>query len=127
MIEVSPHPLACDLVQTRPPDLDDDVVAGVIAERWRVSSPTVRYLAVGYGSHHWMVEDDHGGRWFASVDVLAPADPAASSASLEAALAVPVMVRSAGLDFVVAPLVSVEGALVHHIDSRHAVALYPRP
>lgn len=112
-------------MRSRPPDLPDAFVAAAVSDGWKLPSATAAYLAVGYGSHHWSVDDVAGGRWFTSVDVLPDADPDASYDRLAAALASAVTARDAGLSFVVAPVRASDGTVLRRLAGRYALALYP--
>lgn len=57
-------------MQTPPPGLPEEVVAAVVADVWELPGVTAEYRPVGFGSHHWSLQDAAGRRWFASVDVL---------------------------------------------------------
>ncbi len=112
-------------MQSRPPDLPDAVVAAAVSDGWGLPSVTAEYQPIGYGSHHWSVVDAAGGRWFASVDVLAEEGPEESADRLSAALAVAATVRDAGLAFVVAPIRTRDGSIVRRLPGGYALALYP--
>lgn len=112
-------------MQSRPDDLPDAVVAAAVSDGWKLPRTTAAYLPVGYGSHHWAVEDEAGGRWFASVDVLAGDDPEAAFGRLAAALGVAATARDAGLTFVVAPVRTPDGAVLRRLPGAYALALYP--
>ena len=90
-------------MQSQPHDLTDDAVATAVSEGWDVPATAASYLPVGYGSHHWAVEDAGGGLWFASVDVVPLDDRDGGVFRLTAALGVAVAARDSGLSFVVAP------------------------
>ncbi len=64
---------------------DEDLVKA-LAEHWGVAARSVTYQAVGFGSHHWSVDD----RWFATVDE--SPDFARLSAALRCAADVPVAI-----------------------------------
>ncbi len=82
------------------------------------------YRPVGYGSHHWSLEDEAGERWFASVDVLDELDPDGSFGRLSAALEAAATAREAGLSFVVAPIRTCAGPVARLLGG-YALALYP--
>lgn len=87
---------------------DEDLVA-TLAEHWDLRASTVDYRAVGFGSHHWSVDD----RWFASVD------EAPDFARLRAAL------RSAGdVPVAIAPVPTLLGEPLARAGG-FAVAIYP--
>lgn len=112
-------------MQSRPPGLADSVVAAAVSEGWRLPPTTAVYRSVGYGSHHWSVEDADGGRWFASVDALLEGDSEASFDRLAEALTVAVTAEESGLSFVVAPVRMPDGAVLRRLPEGYALALYP--
>lgn len=112
-------------MQSRPADLSDDVVATAVSGSWELPPATATYLPVGYGSHHWVVDDEAGARWFVSVDVLDPRDPQAGFERLAAALGLAVRARGAGLDFVLAPVATPDGSMLRLLPGGYALALYP--
>jgi spectinomycin phosphotransferase/16S rRNA (guanine(1405)-N(7))-methyltransferase len=57
-------------VLTRPVGLDDGVLRAALASHWNVDAVSLKYLPVGFGSHHWDARDQRGERWFVTVDVL---------------------------------------------------------
>jgi spectinomycin phosphotransferase/16S rRNA (guanine(1405)-N(7))-methyltransferase len=85
---------------------------------------------VGFGSHHWELVDGGGTRWFVTVDDLHAKRYAAGEPldrayqRLRAALGTAVALRAQGLDFVVAPAPTVDGAPLSRVDGRFAAALY---
>ncbi len=112
-------------MQSRPDNLPDAVVAVAVSDGWNLHSPTAVYWPVGYGSHHWAVENAAGGRWFASVDVLDEQDPGGSFGQLAAALDAAAGARDARLSFVVAPIRTPDGDVLRPLCERYALALYP--
>ena len=112
-------------MQSRPPDLPDAALAAAISDGWGIDAATVTYRPVGYGSHHWSVEDGRGGRWFTSVDVLDVAAPDASLRRLSAALEVAGTARAAGLAYVVAPVPATDGSVLRQLAGGYALAVYP--
>lgn len=111
-------------MQTRPPEVPDDLVESAATEHWGLPRGTATYLPVGHGSHHWLLEAAPD-RWFASLDVLSSTEPTASFDRLAAALGAAFAARESGLGFVVAPLPSRDGRVVVPLSGRHALALYP--
>lgn len=115
---------------TRPDDLRDEDVANALADGWTVAVQDIEYAAVGFGSHHWRVTED-ADRWFVSVDDLDARRRHATETRQDAvnrlstALNVARSLRDAGLHFVVAPIPTLAGGIVHPIDDRYVVALYP--
>ena len=115
---------------TRPGDLADETLTGLLRDGWGVADATVNYLAVGFGSHHWMV-DDGGRQWFLTIDDLdarrresdEPRDVVA--ARLQAALSAAAFLADDGLEFVLAPIRSTDGTVLRRVDDRYAAAVYP--
>jgi Phosphotransferase enzyme family len=112
-------------MQTRPADLPDAVIAAAVSDGWKLPAATAAYRPVGYGSHHWSVDDAAGGRWFASVDVLAEGDEDASFDRLATALTMAAAVRDTGLSFVVAPVRAPDGSVLRRLPGGYALAVYP--
>jgi hypothetical protein len=89
------------------------------------------YQAVGFGSHHWGLTDEGGGRWFVTVDDLRTrrrfgGEPlVACHERLRAALSAAQGLRAAGRDFVVAPVPAVDGEPLALVGEAFAVAVYP--
>ena len=50
-------------MRTPPADLCDAAVAAAVAAHWSISSTSIHYAAVGFGSHHWLLTGQSG-RWF---------------------------------------------------------------
>jgi len=92
---------------------------------------SLRYRAVGFGSHHWEVVDSSGERWFVTVDELdlkrhslgEPGDAAVHR--LRAALHTARNLRDTGCTFVVAPVLAIDGEPLVESAGRCGVALYP--
>jgi Ser/Thr protein kinase RdoA (MazF antagonist) len=54
-------------VLTPPPDLDAGLLSEALREGWGIDGGAPRFLALGFGSHHWRV-DAADGAWFVTVD-----------------------------------------------------------
>lgn len=115
-----------------PPDgLTGDLLTATLARGWDVAAAEIRYLPVGFGSHHWRAVDVAGARWFVTVDDLAQRRLSANErldavfVRLSAALAAATEVRDSGLAFVVAPVPTAAGQPVLRMTEGFAVALYP--
>jgi hypothetical protein len=117
-------------VLSRPPDVTDGALAAALAEGWGIDAAGLEYLAVGFGSHHWLAADGDA-RWFVTVDDLdarrrtadEPRDDVAGR--LTAALRTARALRDSGLGFVVAPLVDRHGTVVRRLADRYTLATYP--
>jgi hypothetical protein len=115
---------------TRPTQLTDARVLAQLDDRWHVNADSVQYVALGFGSHHWLA---HAGdrAWFVTVDdldaKLRSIDETRDDAfdRLRAALQTARYLRDEGLEFVVAPLPDVDDEVVSRVDDRFAMALYP--
>jgi hypothetical protein len=117
-------------VRTRPAEVSDRALAGVLADRWSIDVDALSYRPLGFGSHHWELREGRR-RWFLTVDDLdakrrlAKDGRAAALARLRAALATARDLADAGLHFVVAPVPADDGAIVVGVDGRFVAALYP--
>ena len=117
-------------VFTRPDDLRDSRVADALAGAWRLRVDKIDYAPVGFGSHHWWVTADEQ-RWFVTVDDLEVRRRHLGEAlteplkRLSAALSTARSLRDGGMTFVVAPLPTDRGRIVHSLEERFAVAVYP--
>ncbi|GFJ76891.1 hypothetical protein [Phytohabitans houttuyneae] len=117
-------------MNTPPPELTEERLASALTAGWGLAVTSLTYRPVGFGSHHWELVDGGGTRWFATVDDLRakrytaeePLDRAYER--LRAALGTAVALRAHGLDFVVAPEPTVDGAPLSRVDSWFTVALH---
>jgi spectinomycin phosphotransferase/16S rRNA (guanine(1405)-N(7))-methyltransferase len=117
-------------VFTRPDDLSDSQVADALAQAWRLRVDKIDYAPVGFGSHHWWVTVGEQ-RWFVTVDDLEAKRRHLGEAlteplkRLSAALATACSLRDGGMTFVIAPLRTDRGRIVHSLGERFAMAVYP--
>lgn len=115
---------------TRPVDVDDDDVAGVLVRGWGLAVVDVDYLAVGFGSHHWRATTS-ATTWFVTVDDLVAKrrEPHESLRQthdrLVAALSTAAALRATGFDFVIAPVPASDGRVTKNLSDRYVVAVYP--
>ncbi len=106
-------------------------LAHALADGWGIRAAALRYAAVGGGSYHWAVRDDHGERLFVTVDDLDDKGwlgqtRAAVFEGLRAAMDAAVTLRhQAALRFVAAPVPAPGGDTVRPLGSRYAVAVFP--
>ena len=107
------------------------MLAGAVERGWGLRVGSMRYLAVGWGSHHWEAAAEGGARWFVTVDEVANKRVSGSESlddgfgRLLASLRAAVDLRAAGCEFVVAPAPAGHGEPVLRLGERFAVAVYP--
>jgi spectinomycin phosphotransferase len=119
------------VVFTKPEDIDEARLVERLRDLWDLPASDLAYAPVGFGSHHWIAR--HGVlRWFVTVDDLGariggPADTHdLAYERLERALrTAQLLSEDAGLDFVVAPMLSRAGEVVHRLDPRYSLAVHP--
>ena len=118
-------------VQSEPDDLDRAALAEALRRGWGIDAARLDYLPAGYGSHHWEAVGAGGSRWFVSADDLraphrAGRTPDDVLAMLDRAFRTAAALRDdAGLEFVLAPIPSDGGAVLHRLDARYAVSVEP--
>ncbi len=116
---------------TEPRDLDRSELEQVLERHWGLRDPQLDYLAVGFGSHHWSAVDSGDTRSFVTVDDLAadfrttPGTDFAFAALDRAFRTANVLSDRASLEFVLAPLVDREGAIIRRLSDRYAVTVSP--
>lgn len=98
---------------SRPPGIEDGVIARAVAAHWLPEVADVRHLLWGFGAHHWRVVGD-GLTLFATWDQLGARHTASSLGSAYAAAAA---LATAGLDVVCAPLPATTGRFT--VEVRH--------
>src|SRR5215211_1844385 len=110
-------------MRTRPEDLTDEAIAAVVTAHWSIAAETLEYAPIGFGSHHWVLTERTGRRWFVTGDAVA--DSSQRLSGLTAALNTTFALRhKCGLKFVIAPQAGIDGTLLS-ITGRYAIALYP--
>ena len=117
---------------TRPDDLADGQIRAELASSWNFAADALSYLPVGFGSHHWRAADAAGRQLFLIVHDLprmlhSRLDTAEAAFSrLEAAFGCALSLREdAGLEFVIAPIPTVGGAVVRRLAGRYSLAACP--
>lgn len=108
-------------MRTEPDDLDPALLADALERRWGIPGTRLRYLPVGFGSHHWEAAGADGSRWFVSADVTS--DDAL--ARQERAFRTAASLRASGLEFVLAPISATGGGVLHRLDGRYVMRLEP--
>ena len=115
---------------TEPRDLDRAELERLLERWWGLRDPTLDYLPVGFGSHHWRC-DSRGTHSFVSVDDLeagfqAGPDADAAFTALDRAFRTAASLRDdAGLEFVVAPLADDDGLVLRRLSDRYAIRVSP--
>lgn len=123
-------PWQAPAVLTRPADVDDAGVVDALREGWGLDVVDVDYLAIGFGSHHWLATTASA-TWFVTVDDLVTKRHEVSESVLVtrerllAALTTAAALRDAGFEFVVAPVRTNEDRIAATIGDRYVVAVYP--
>jgi Phosphotransferase enzyme family len=117
-------------VRTEPADLDRAVLAAALQAGWGLRDAELAYVPEGGGSHHRRCRAAGGDEWWVSVDDLRATFHAAETedaalASLERAFGTAAALRTAGLEFVVAPVLDSQGRLLRRLGSRYAVRVAP--
>jgi len=103
---------------------------GAVADGWGFEVEAAKYAAVGAGSYHWVASGLGGTRRFVTVDDLDQktwlGDTRDSACeALRRAFDTAVVLRNAGLAFVVAPIPTGRGESLRRIGPRHTIALFP--
>ena len=107
-------------VRAVPTDIETSALIGAVADGWGFEAERAEYAAVGAGSYHWVVTDLAGTRRFLTVDDLDQkawlGDTRDSACEgLRRAFDTAVVLRSAGLGFVVAPIPTTRGETLRRI------------
>jgi hypothetical protein len=107
-------------------DIDRDALVAVLRDAWALHVSSIRYEAVGFGSHHYVVD----GTWFVTVDQLTAQtwlganDVPTSLDALKRAFRTTVALHHRTLEFVNAPVETRHGDVVVRLGDRHAVMAY---
>jgi spectinomycin phosphotransferase len=119
-------------VFTRPEDLPEGQIRAELAASWNFAGAALRYLPVGFGSHHWLATDAAGRQLFLIVHDLprmlhSRADTAeAAFGRLETAFECALSLRrDANLEFVIAPVPTASGQVVRRLPGRYSLAACP--
>jgi hypothetical protein len=118
-------------VLTPPDGLTEHDLADVLHRHWGIHARELRYAAVGWGSHHWVLTALDGTARFVTVDELdAGRDSAAEPrdevlARLASAVGAARALADTGSKLVVAPAPGEEGSLIAPVTDRFAAAVYP--
>jgi spectinomycin phosphotransferase len=118
-------------VRSPPPNLTPERLRRALAAEWRLRAASLEYVPAGAGSHHWKLTGEDGRPHFVTVDDLDEKNWLGDTrdvvfTGLGNALATAAALRhEAGLDFVVAPVASVDGDLVRRLDDKYTVSVFP--
>ena len=117
-------------MNTPPREIGEAQIRRALRQWWGFAAVSLEYCAVGFGSHHWLATDVAGNRRFVTVYDLTPDDEEddtdADFEELERAFSAAALLRDrAGLRFVVAPLASEAGAVLHRLGRHFSIALFP--
>lgn len=118
-------------VRNPPVGLTEDALRSVLDRQWSVTTASLDYLPVGFGSHHWDVTEHDGTHSFVTVDELEnkrhslrePLDHAFDR--LRASLTAARDLRDHGHPFVVAPIPTRTDEPLARMSDRLGVARYP--
>ncbi|HET7467552.1 MAG TPA: phosphotransferase, partial [Candidatus Dormibacteraeota bacterium] len=113
-----------------PEGVDESALSATVAARWRIDVESISYEAVGGGSHHWLLRTAEAGYRFLTVDDLGTkpwlgASHDAAFSGLELAFGTARLLRASGLEFVVAPIPTSDGAMLVRLGERFSAALFP--
>jgi len=116
-----------------PKGLTEEALAMTLARGWGIEVAGLDYRAVGFGSHHWEVVEAGGGRWFVTVDDLAQRRTAEHETNaqvqtrLSASIGAARVLRNASTqyEFIVAPVPSLDGAVLLSVGEGFCTAVYP--
>ena len=119
-----------DAVKAPPEGLDEARLAAAVSAQWGFDVDSISYMAVGGGSHHWLLRTAEAGYRFLTADDLNTKpwlgdDPDSTFAGLGAAFRTARLLRDSGLDFVVAPIPAGSGDLLVRIDQRFSASVFP--
>jgi spectinomycin phosphotransferase len=117
-------------VRAVPDNVETSALINALADGWGFEVERADYAAVGAGSYHWVVSDLDGTRRFVTVDDLDQkawlGDTRDSACeALRRAFDTAVVLRNAGLEFVVAPISTSGGESLRRIGARYTIALFP--
>lgn len=117
-------------MKTAPKDLEMGSVVAALSTLWGIDGVSLRYVPLGFGSHHWIAEAYAGQQWFITVDDLRAAHLGASEdvsfANLTAAFETAVLLRdSANLPFVIGPVEGTNGEVVYRLNDSFSMAIFP--
>jgi len=57
-----------------PEDLAEPELRAAVTAQWSIVAESVEYAPVGFGSHHWVLAERGGRRWFVTGDAVVKSD-----------------------------------------------------
>jgi hypothetical protein len=117
-------------VRSKPTDLSESQLADGLAAGWGISAAHLEHAPVGGGSHHWLVTERDGNRWFVTVDDLDQkpwlGDGRAQGwVGLERVYSTAIELRRSGLEFAIAPIATRQGERLMRVSERYTLAVFP--
>jgi spectinomycin phosphotransferase len=119
-------------VFTQPADLEEDRIDRALTDGWGFGPAALRYLPVGFGSHHWLATGSAGNKLFVTVDDLAAKLCSESDSTdaafgrLEVAFATALSLRrDCSLQFVAAPVPDRDGRVLARLQDRYSIVVHP--
>jgi spectinomycin phosphotransferase len=116
-------------VKAPPAGIEEHDIAAALAGHWGLSTVQLKYLAVGFGDHHWVATEAAGRRWFVTVAELGGgwrgAAPEQGWADLQQAMGAVIALRDTGLEFAMAPVPTRDGRALARLDDQRATTLFP--
>jgi spectinomycin phosphotransferase len=117
-------------MRIRPRSVATQEISAALLTHWEIRPVSLRYLPVGFGSHHWAATTSDGQTWFVTIDDLQEGrlgdDEAASLKALDVAFSTAAALRDvAGLQFIIAPITSRSGNAVVRLTDRYSMTVFP--
>ena len=117
-------------MREKPEGFDERDLVDALRDGWGLNAVELGYEPVGGGSYHWRVEDDAGRSHWVTVDDLDDKGFLGGTREvvldgLRRAFDTACALRAAGLEFVVAPVPTHDGASLRRVGGRHAVTVFP--
>jgi spectinomycin phosphotransferase/16S rRNA (guanine(1405)-N(7))-methyltransferase len=119
-------------VFTEPNDLPGEALVDALQDFWGFTAVSMEYQPVGFGSHHWLATDTTGRRLYATADDLADKRRTAHETTDDAfgrlchAFGTARALRDeAGLNFVIAPVLTTTGRVVARLSERYSLVIHP--
>jgi spectinomycin phosphotransferase len=114
-------------VKTEPAGLDVADLKDALERHWGLRDVRLEYLPVGFGGYHWRAVDAGGTHRFVTADDLfagfqAGDDAETAFRALERAYGTAAALSERGLEFVLAPLPDLEGAVVRRLSDRYTLS-----